>query len=161
MSNSNKIFKVAVFSAENNQQCLEFRRFSMAREESNLLLLQEKLNNIFATQAYQIFWKDSEGDKISIKTEDDFNNCLEEQNQESLIKLIMVKTNVELDDQELIWIVLLGSVKHHFVVKRSQNFGLILQRYQEFTGNSNLRLKYNGRVLRNEETPSSLSLIHI
>ena len=73
-----KLFKAAVFSSENNQQVLEHRRFRMDTEACNFLLLQEKLRNLFDNQSVQIFWTDTEGDKVSIKTEADFANCLEE-----------------------------------------------------------------------------------
>ena len=153
-----KLFKAAVFSSENNQQVLEHRRFQMASEACNFLLLQEKLRNLFDNQSVQIFWTDSEGDKVSIRTEADFTNCLEEQSQEPMVKLVLVKSNVNLDNQEFIWIVINGSTLHHFIVKRSETFGSILKRYLDFTGNRNRRFKYNGRVLRDDETPLSLNM---
>ena len=84
-------FKVSVFKPQNDEECLEARRFSMDTEDCNLSQFQEKLRNIFNNQSFEIFWKDSDGDKISIKSEDDFTACLEEQNQESVVKLILVK----------------------------------------------------------------------
>ena len=60
----------------------------------------------------------TEGDNISINTEDDFSNYLKEQNQESVLKLLLVKSNdIKLEDEKPIWIVINGSTLHHFIGK--------------------------------------------
>ena len=148
-------FKAAVFSAENNQQVLEYRMFRMEEEACNFIALQDKLTELFENESVQVFWKDSEGDNISIKTEADFAFFMEEHDQESVIKLALKKSN---DDQEFIWIVINGPTLHHFVVKRSEKFKSILKRYKNFTGNRNRRFKYNDQLIQGDETPLSLNM---
>ena len=100
----------------------------MEEEACNFHLLQEKLTDLFENESVQVFWKDSEGDNISIKTEADFAFFMEEHNQESLIKLILIKSYGDLNDEEFIWIGTHGPTLHHFLVKRSEKFRSILKR---------------------------------
>ena len=79
----------------------------------------------------------------------------EQEPVDKCVRLILVKSD---DPEEYIWIVINGTVLHHLHVKRSENFGLILKRYLETTGNPSAKLKYNEKDLRDDETPASLNM---
>ena len=77
---------------------------------------------------------------------------MEEQSELSVVNLVLV------NEQEYIWIVIHDTVLRHFFVRRSENFGLILKRFLELTGNQSAKFIYNGRNLRDDDTPASLNM---
>ena len=167
-------FKVFLYS-ENEDQCLEVQKFYLSPTELCIYDLKEKLDILFKNQSFKIFWKKDHMEKRqTMECEAEFQICLaahqtqgqtqnqpQDQNMDKTIRLILVKTH-ELAN-EWIWMQIKGlnDTQSNIVVKYSESFGELMERYKSHTGNSQFtNFKYQGMILRNEQTPLSMGMQH-
>ena len=80
--------------SKNEQQFLDMKRFFLSTSDFLFPKLREKLNTIFSSHTFQIFWEDSENRRTPVTSEDKFQICLENhQTQDQIINLILVEVN--------------------------------------------------------------------
>ena len=86
----NLVFDSFLYS-KNEQQFLDMKRFFLSSSDFSFQKLIEKLNTIFASHTFKIFWEDSKNGRTPVTSEDKFQICLDNhQTQDQVVHKINI-----------------------------------------------------------------------